>query len=341
MYHYFLKEGLTMKKNAVLFISILTVIAAVYGQESTDEIIVSGNTLPRKFDWLLSNAEDGKTYVIIFDRDETLQHGQNLDYDGRKITIIFRGRGAMRKINLSNSASESILLVRSGVTLILENLITIHGNAGDSLVRVGNGGTLIINNNTVISGNTIGRGVNVDGGTFIMEGGTISGNTAGYEGPNILVGGGVFVAEDGTFTMNNGTISGNASVHGSGVHIEGGTFTMNGGTISGNTASLGAGVTAWGTFTMTGGSISGNSGEMGGVTVSGEDGIFTMTGGSISGNNIGGGVYVGSSGTLNINSPATKASVSGNSGYSSDSSQVYLIDNTSIFRVNGLRERSY
>ncbi|MDE6350203.1 MAG: hypothetical protein K2K67_04285, partial [Treponemataceae bacterium] len=47
-------------------------------------------------------------------------------------------------------------------------------------------------------------GVNVGGsGTFTMEGGTISGNTATSNG------GGVYVNGSGAFTMQNGTISGN------------------------------------------------------------------------------------------------------------------------------------
>jgi hypothetical protein len=70
----------------------------------------------------------------------------------------------------------------------------------------------------------------VQGGTFIMNGGTISGNAA-------VDGGGVSVKSGGTFTMNNGTISGNATNSGGGVWVKGGTFIMNGGIISGNSAS--------------------------------------------------------------------------------------------------------
>ena len=70
------------------------------------------------------------------------------------------------------------------------------------------------------------------GGTFIMNGGTISNNRADYDG------GGVYVEEGCTFTMNGGTISGN-TVHnyGGGVYANwGATVNLNGGTISGNTA---------------------------------------------------------------------------------------------------------
>jgi autotransporter-associated beta strand protein len=46
----------------------------------------------------------------------------------------------------------------------------------------------------------------------------------------------VFVSGNGTFMMNGGEISGNTSSYGGGVYVNDGTFTMNGGEISGNTA---------------------------------------------------------------------------------------------------------
>jgi hypothetical protein len=316
------------------------------GNVSSTEIIVEGTSLTGKFDWLLSNAQSGKTYVIILDRDETLTVGQNLDYDGRIITLILRGRGAMRRISLT--ASRSLLTVRSGVTLILDNNITLQGYntytnvAGDALVRVGSGAELIMNDGTTINGHISGNGgggVYVSG-TFIMNGGTISGCYGAR-------GGGVYI-EGGTFVMNNGIISGNSGWRGGGVTIfDSGTFTMTGGAISGNITNDwhgGAGVYLYnGTFTMSGGSISGNSAtvktEGGGVLVG--YGTFTMTGGSISGNSVregkGGGVYVSNAGTFNLNSPATKSSISSNND-GTENPQVYADGN---FRVNGLQERGY
>jgi hypothetical protein len=93
-----------------------------------------------------------------------------------------------------------------------------------------------------------------------MKDGKISGNSA-------PLGGGVHVS--GTFTMETGEISGNtAEYYGGGVHLNPGTFTMKGGEISGNTvtndstngACYGGGVSvSSGTFTMEGGVISGNT----------------------------------------------------------------------------------
>jgi hypothetical protein len=150
-----------------------------------------------------------------------------------------------------------------------------------------------------------GGGVEVSGGTFTMEGGTISGNTAKGAGP--ASGGGVYII-GGTFTMEGGEISGNTAKNSDETIAEGGgvtirqnsTFTMKGGKISGNTAesdlgSLGGGVciTNDSVFTMEGGEISGNTieknGVGGGVCIT-ADSEFTMKGGEISRNTaIGGG----------------------------------------------------
>ena len=81
-------------------------------------------------------------------------------------------------------------------------------------------------------------GVNVSvGGSLVMEGGSITGNTAcGGSG-----GGGVCVG--GSFTMTGGSITGNTceSGGGGGVFVSGGSFTMTGGSITGNNADLNGG----------------------------------------------------------------------------------------------------
>ena len=115
-------------------------------------------------------------------------------------------------------------------------------------VTIGGGGTFIMNGGEIsgIKSRGIGAGVNVLNGTFIMNGGKIYDN--GYE----LDGGGVRVLE-GCFTMNGGEISGNCGVF-RGVAVDSGcTFTMNGGKIFGNENGYGIGVL--GTFIMNGGYI--------------------------------------------------------------------------------------
>jgi len=63
-----------------------------------------------------------------------------------------------------------------------------------------------------------------------MNGGTISGNN--IKAINDIGGGGVHV-DGGTFTMRGGTITGNTSSIGGGVYVNRGTFTKTGGTITG------------------------------------------------------------------------------------------------------------
>jgi hypothetical protein len=137
--------------------------------------------------------------------------------------------------------------------------------------------------------------VYVDGGTFTMHGGAVSGNTADKNG------GGVYASSnrDVNFAMNGGAIRNNtASGNGGGVYVEQHSFIMSRGTISGNAAAKnGGGVrVAEGDFTMTGGAISGNAasgGNGGGVSVA--SGTITVSKGTIGGNSAsgsGGGVWV-------------------------------------------------
>jgi hypothetical protein len=80
-------------------------------------------------------------------------------------------------------------------------------------------------------------------GNFTMSSGEISSNRISSSDINFSYGGGVYVA--GTFTMEDGKISGNTASgsgtsYGGGVYVAG-TFTMIGGEISGNTVSTSAG----------------------------------------------------------------------------------------------------
>jgi hypothetical protein len=167
--------------------------------------------------------------------------------------------------------------------------------------------------------------VYTNNGDFIMNGGSISGNTASSS-----FGGGVRVSgsggRKGTFTMNGGNIGGNTSTTGGGVYVDGtnGDFTMmNGGSISGNTASIhGGGV--YGDFTMNGGNIGGNTAPNGGGVYTFWE--FTMNGGSISGNTAsanGGGVYVNSNDAFTMSDDAAV----------NTNNQVYL--NNTVITLSG------
>jgi hypothetical protein len=175
-----------------------------------------------------------------------------------------------------------------------------------------------VNRDSIIDLITGGGGVNVAGGTFTMNGGTVRDNTATSDR-----GGGVYV-NSGTFNMNGGTISGNTGIYGGGVYVAG-TFTMTGGTISGNTAQNGGGVyLQYGTFTMSGtAAVSGNTATSaggGGVYMSASgsrtSGTFVMNGGAVRDNTAaagsGGGVLIGSNGKFYMN----RGTVNGNTAAS-------------------------
>jgi len=135
----------------------------------------------------------------------------------------------------------------------MKGTLTIDGNKSNinppiasivgSLFFISDEATLIMNNGVTMKDNFArssdggwGGGVDIERGTFIMNGGTITGNKADY-------GGGVIVGANSTFTMNNGTITGNEADQGGGVFVDYyGTFTMNNGTISGNSAPTGESV---------------------------------------------------------------------------------------------------
>ncbi|MDR1307307.1 MAG: autotransporter adhesin family protein [Treponema sp.] len=187
-------------------------------------------------------------------------------------------------------------------------------SSGCSGVTMGNS-TFTMRGGT-ISGNNAwrGGGVNMNNhSTFIMYEGSITGNNA-WETSDDGGGGGVFLNLDGgTFEMRGGTISGNTAEYGAGVYVQfTTTFTMRGGTVAGNRAGdKGGGVYVqydrdWygsaGIFEMYGGSVTGNTAVSngGGVYLQGDSakpdgGKLTMSGGTIGGNTAvnGAGVYAG------------------------------------------------
>jgi len=211
--------------------------------------------LKDKLIWLEGNAQSGGNYILEIDSDEKAtdcflsecgQLSYTLSYKDKKdITITLKGIGANQTIyNKFN--------IKSGVTLILDDNITLKGTSQIfAQVEVFSGGTLVMNEGSTITGVTNtglfsasekitirSAGVYVsDGGTFIMKGGTISGNTIYPKRPNIqavqaagikevtfvVCGSGVYVSGEGrtlftkeptpsgTFIKSGGTITGYAS----------------------------------------------------------------------------------------------------------------------------------
>ena len=181
--------------------------------------------------------------------------------------------------------------------------LCLNGQTIDGSIKVGSGATLTLTDCTD-SGRVQGE-VTVNGGTFELYGGTITGGVqVGIKGGSYQTG--------SNFTMYGGTISGHnaSSGSGGGVFLVGTTnqtdppsFTMHGGTISNNTAGA-------------------SDGGGGGVYV-GEKCSFTMDGGTITGNTAtagnGGGIYIhfnaGNVSISNATITGNKASATGNTSY--------------------------
>jgi len=271
------------------------------GEQGTEQartgsqvIIVEGSSLAQKFEWIKDNAARNTEYRIEITADESIIP-QNLSYSGRNnITIRLTGSGGNRTVSHTGGTG-SFFTVGSGVTLILDSGVTLHGRSGNNgaVIRVESGGILIMNDGAKITGNTssgYGGGVFVSGNaSFTMRGGEITNNRSSR-------GGGVYVSENANFIMTGGEIYINTSTGpggndfgsgGGGVYVYGGTFTMRSGEIHSNVAS--------------------NNGNGGGVCLAQAAGLptsrFNMEGGYISNNTAqrnGGGVFIGEWGNRSI-----------------------------------------
>lgn len=247
-------------------------------------------------------------------------------------------------IQLGKEITLNATLVINNNTVILDlngNVLRAKSPTFGAIRVTGSNASLTLTDNSKdkngkISGfslNGVGGGVYVDGGSFIMNGGTID-SCVGMTG-----GGGVYLTNGASFTMNGGTIKGctaqnNAS--GGGVYVNSGcTFMMEGGAIDlcRSVRKAGGGVYAAGTFIMSGGKIrsccteEGEPADGGGVYVA-TSGKFEMSGGSIENCYIdhegkGGGVYVG--GTFTMNGGTIKNNVV-NKNWGGEGAGVYVAD---------------
>ena len=197
--------------------------------------------------------------VTVFAEDGTATELQSLLNDGDTV-----------KLN-KNYTIDTTLNVTQDVTLDLN---------GHVIKRTGDGRVITVNMNKSLTLQDSNPIATHDGdNASLPAGGVITGgNVTNTSGSN---GGGVAVLDGASFVMNGGTITGcSAGVKGGGVYNKG-SFVMNGGTITNCTASSygGNGVcneSSGSSFTMNAGSISG---------VVNRDGITTMhaNGGEITG----------------------------------------------------------
>ena len=247
--------------------------------------------------------------------------------------LTIEGKTGATTDKLDGDSGGSVLKIASAVPVTLKNLTVTGGSAecGGGLYL--DGANLTLSDGAVITGNTAtinGGGVYSENttlavnGTAIITGNTVQDNGSGYGG------GGIYV-KDGTFTLSGGTISTNtAGLRGGGVMLHtGATMTFSDGLITKNSAgSYGAGIlvdTGSTGLTMTGGTVSENVMTATSTTdAAGGGGIYVATtaqisGGTISGNstngvNLGGGVFVGGSGSLTLSGGTISGNTSLNGG---------------------------
>ncbi|MDR2144159.1 MAG: hypothetical protein LBP29_07300, partial [Treponema sp.] len=238
-----------------------TTVEAKAGQNTPAQVGMNTTTAVSNWDDLKNaiehaDTENGEYFLVAAE----LEADSAISVDDH-ITIIADGH---RIINRKTTHTGAFFEVASGGELNLR-----HGFPGGSLILDGrevpgvsdalvvvSDGDLVMEGNVSLRNNVARGGVGMYGGSFIMNGGTISGNRTTTNG------GGVYV-NNGIFTMNGGTISNNEAAFGGGVYVlGGGIFNMSQGTVSGNKAgSRGGGVYVGmsGTFTKTGGIIYGDT----------------------------------------------------------------------------------
>ena len=220
----------------------------------------------------------------------------NITYDSNNTAYIYLADNVTTEYSIEVREGKTLYLCLNGhsITKTSEDYDESHNRSDANGVIDGRAGNVTFalcnckTNGTIThtSGKN-GRGVWVKG-TFIMYGGTISGNNCVYGAGG---GGGVYV--DGTFIMYGGTIKENKSTShngGGGVEADCRTFAMYGGTISGNESMNGLG-----------GGISLNMG----YSPSGVKAI--ISGGAITNNkaaDMGGGVHI-ANGTLTLSGNTT------------------------------------
>ena len=203
--------------------------------------------------------------------------------------------------------------VTSGSTFTLWNgkLTGLYDMSGSSSYNIQNGGGVRMNGGKfVMNGGSISaRSTNGHGGVVYMYSGTFIMNDGSLSGKALNGSGGAVYAKYGNFIMNGGTITGKAAEtekdngsrgwagHGGAVYGEYATININGGTITGSSAVEGGGIHAdKSTLTIGKANITGNIAAHGGGGIHAYNSALTLDGTTVTGNNggesLGGGIYI-------------------------------------------------
>ena len=277
-----------------------------YSEARTLSGISFGTSLEEKLQWLKLNAESNTEYKFEITEDEYFNNYLYLSFPEKENIII-------RLFSLSNekfiySKYASVFWLGAGVTLILDNNITLYGDPkyNNHIVLLNDNSKLIMNKGSCINGNLTNGIIVIDGNIYMNDGNII--NCDEYA---------VYLYPNNNFIMNNGKISNNLN---RGVFSHEATFIMNNGEISNNiigVTSSGSftmydgriynniiGVTSHGIFNMIEGEISNNNQY--GVIANGFNSIFNLFNGEISNNYING-ISIGGSGTVIMHNGSIKS----------------------------------
>lgn len=272
-----------MKKTLSLLLAVIMIsmtFTALPITANAVEVDAAGTAVDKTF--TINNAEDlsaavseinaatTETSYVIDLRTDLNDCGIDIQNEAKvKVTVTIIGNG-----HTLSTTTHTLVCADNGATVNIgdgESALTIQGddllhpeigNDDLGLVYVLSDSTCNMRDKVTLKDrrgdNCLGGGVSVQGGTFIMDGGTIE--NCGVDGGSVCYGGGVAVYAGGTFTMNGGTISDCYATSeyteeieiyencytgmGGGVFVsDGSAFTMNGGTITNNTATnFGGGV---------------------------------------------------------------------------------------------------
>jgi uncharacterized repeat protein (TIGR02543 family) len=181
----------------------------LYAKWDAAGIQVPGESLAAKLQWLVSNAESGGAYILELNTAYESIEPQTISYTGRSnISVRLRGVGNSARV-VQPSSNGSLFTIENGVTLILDDNITLSGRSSnnDSLVRVSSGGTFTMNSGEISgagNGSVYLSPVNNRSTTFRIVTGTIYASIYAGGGSSLYL----HNSETGTITAERGTFSG-------------------------------------------------------------------------------------------------------------------------------------
>ncbi len=272
--------------SIMLFFSIVSVLINVPKEASAISVISTAVAEVIKEDNTSIEYDDFETALneAILNRNSTLKLLTDIKLNER---MLIKGQSYLTldlngyDLTSHDNEEETIIYIAFSSTFFLSDSIG-GGIIKDGVNTLSKGGAIenygsflmqggIISNNTA---NEAGAIYNDNSGIFIMQGGEISNNTA------TSIGGGIY--NYGTFTMEGGEIKNNTAEKGGGLagHYLG-KNNLNGGIISDNQATFGGGIFSYSTTNMNGTTIVRNNASTGGGvlnfgTFNLNDGLFSM-----------------------------------------------------------------